>query len=80
MKVGEALIEFDADFIATHAKSLLTQIVITNSEQVAVFTPRSGSVIAERDVILELTLVDGATESVAEKSTKTATSEVISDS
>ncbi len=77
VKVGEALIEFDADFIATHAKSLLTQIVITNSEQVAVFTPRSGSVIAERDVILELTLVDGATESVAEKSTKTATSEAI---
>ncbi|RUQ33507.1 MAG: phosphoenolpyruvate--protein phosphotransferase [Candidatus Competibacteraceae bacterium] len=77
VKVGEALIEFDADFIATHAKSLLTQIVITNSEQVAVFTPRSGSVIAERDVILELTLVDGATESGAEKSTKTATSEAI---
>ena len=77
VKVGEALIEFDADFIATHAKSLLTQIVITNSEQVAVFTPRSGSVIAERDVILELTLVDGATESGAEKSTKAATSEAI---
>ncbi|MCC9000650.1 MAG: PTS glucose transporter subunit IIA, partial [Candidatus Contendobacter sp.] len=44
MKVGEALIEFDADFIATHAKSLLTQIVITNSERVAAFTPRAGSV------------------------------------
>ena len=25
MQTGEALIEFDADYIATHAKSLLTQ-------------------------------------------------------
>ena len=77
MKVGEALIEFDADFIATHAKSLLTQIVITNSERVAAFTPCAGSVIAGRDVILELTLMDGATEAGAEESAKMTASEAI---
>ncbi len=42
VQVGDALIEFDADYIATHAKSLLTQIVITNSEQVAKFKPATG--------------------------------------
>ncbi len=39
VKTGDALIEFDADYVATHAKSLLTQIVVTNSERVASFRP-----------------------------------------
>ncbi|MCC8988478.1 MAG: glucose PTS transporter subunit IIA, partial [Candidatus Contendobacter sp.] len=77
VKIGDALIEFDADYIATHAKSLLTQIVITNSERVAAFAPRSGSVIAGQDVILELTLVDGQTAAAATDSVKTVTSEAI---
>ena len=77
VQTGETLIEFDADYIATHAKSLLTQIVITNSERVATFAPRSGSVIAGQDVILELTLADGQTEAAAAESLKTATSEAI---
>ena len=77
VQTGEALIEFDADYIATHAKSLLTQIIITNSERVAVFTPHSGSVIAGQDVILELTLIDGQTAAAATDSVKTVTSEAI---
>jgi len=77
VKIGDALIEFDADYIAIHAKSLLTQIVITNSERVAVFTPHTGSVIAGQDVILELTLIDGQTAATATDSMKTATSEAI---
>ena len=32
---GTPLIEFDLDYLATHAKSLLTQIVIANSDRVA---------------------------------------------
>jgi phosphocarrier protein FPr len=59
VRTGDVLIEFDADFVATHAKSLLTQVVITNSDQVAAFAPRSGSVRAGEDVILELTLAGG---------------------
>lgn len=76
VKTGDALIEFDADYIATHAKSLLTQIVITNSERVAAFAPRSGTVTAGRDVILELTLAGVQAEAAAE-SVKTVTSEAI---
>lgn len=77
VKTGDALIEFNADFVATHAKSLLTQIVVTNSERVASFLPGSGCVTAGRDVILELILTgEAAAETVAE-SAKSVTSEAI---
>jgi glucose-specific phosphotransferase system IIA component len=49
VQTGDPLIEFDADYVATHAKSLLTQIVITNSDRVAAFAPRSGNVTAGKD-------------------------------
>ncbi|CAD5956821.1 phosphoenolpyruvate--protein phosphotransferase [Planktothrix agardhii] len=56
IQTGDPLIEFDPDYIALNAKSLLTQIVITNSEQVATFQASSGNVVAGETVILELTL------------------------
>ncbi len=56
VKAGDVLIEFDADYVALNAKSLLTQIVVTNSDQVAKFLPYSGNVTVGQDVILELTL------------------------
>jgi multiphosphoryl transfer protein len=59
---GALLIEFDADYIATHAKSLLTQVVVTTMDRVAALTPRSGSVTAGSDAILELTLTDARVE------------------
>lgn len=77
VKTGDALIDFDADYVATHAKSLLTQIVITNSERVASFVPRSGNVTAGQDVILELNLAgDSEAEAVAEAA-RSVTSEAI---
>lgn len=60
VKTGDVLIEFDADYLAIHAKSLITVIVIANSDQVARFLPRRGSVTAGRDAILELKLGDQA--------------------
>lgn len=56
VKMGDTLIEFDADYVATHARSLLTQIVITNSDRVVKFDPNSGNVTAGREVILNLSL------------------------
>jgi len=53
---GDPLIGFDADYIATHARSLLTQIVIANSDQVAAFLPQQGSATAGKSVVLELSL------------------------
>lgn len=68
VKTGDRLIEFDADYVALHARSLLTQLVITNSDRVAEFEPAKGLVTAARDPVLELVLrardtvaVDGAT-------------------
>src|SRR3974377_121188 len=43
---GDALIEFEADYLATHAKSLLTQIIITPADRVAGLAPRTGLVTA----------------------------------
>ncbi|MGE5153721.1 MAG: glucose PTS transporter subunit IIA, partial [Bdellovibrio bacteriovorus] len=54
--LGDPLIAFDADFLATHAKSLLTQIVVTNGERVAAYHPASGRVQAGSDTLLTLDL------------------------
>jgi phosphocarrier protein FPr len=51
VKAGDALIEFDLDFLATHAKSLLTQIVVTNSERITAWERASGLVAAGKDVL-----------------------------
>lgn len=53
---GASLIEFDLDFLARRAKSLLTQIVITNSERVANWERASGQVVAAQDTLLTLSL------------------------
>lgn len=76
VKTGDILIEFDADYVALHARSLLTQIVVTNSDRVAEFKPASGLVNAARDPVLELVLVGGTTASDAETG-PTVTSQAI---
>lgn len=47
---GQPLIDFELDFLATRAKSLLTQIVIVNSELLSSLSPQSGLVTAGQDV------------------------------
>jgi phosphocarrier protein FPr len=54
VKTGDPLIEFDADYLATHAKSLLTQILVTNTERVASLSPASGLVQAGGDDFLTI--------------------------
>lgn len=56
---GDPLIEFDADFLATHAKSLLTQVVVINGERVAEYRPESGYVHNGKDLLLTLELAEG---------------------
>jgi multiphosphoryl transfer protein len=50
---GDVLIDFDADLVATHARSLLTQIVVTNMGLVRDLQTRSGDVVAGQDAILD---------------------------
>jgi multiphosphoryl transfer protein len=59
VRTGDILIDFDADYVATHARSLLTEIVITSTERVAAMHPASGSVAAGADTILSVTLKNG---------------------
>ncbi len=60
VRAGDVLIDFDADYVATHARSLMTEIVITSTERVAAMQPASGSVTAGADTILSITLTNGA--------------------
>ena len=74
--VGDPLIEFDLDQVGRKAKSLLTQIVITNSDAVARIEPAGGLVRAGVDVAATVVLAapteDGA---AAEGPSRTAASE-----
>jgi len=58
---GDPLIAFDLDFLATHTKSLLTQVVIANSDRVVSCERAGGCVSAGKDILLTVTLKsDGA--------------------
>lgn len=74
---GDPLIEFDAEFLATHAKSLLTQVLVTNSERVASFLPQTGLVQAGADLLLTLELADGDAAAAETTDGKRITSEAI---
>ena len=56
VRAGDPLLRFDADVVARRARSLLTEVVITNMDRVAALRPRSGTVVAGRDVLLEIEL------------------------
>ena len=74
VKLGDKLIAFDTDYIATHAKSLLTQIVLTNGELVGMVKKADGFATAAETDLLIVTLRHDA-EIVDEETGK----EVISD-
>jgi phosphocarrier protein FPr len=73
---GTPLIQFDLDFLATHAKSLLTQIVIANSERVTSWERANGLVSAGKDALFTVTFAAEAAVAAADNS-KTVTSEAI---
>ena len=51
VEVGTPLIQFNLDFLAMRAKSLLTQIVVTNSDRVTAWERAEGHVVAGRDTL-----------------------------
>ncbi len=81
VETGAALIDFDLDEVATHAKSLLTQIVIANGESVSSMERASGLVKVSVDNLLKLTLASGKAGAAATagsvESGETVTSELI---
>ena len=79
VRTGDELISFDLDKVATSAKSLLTQMVITNSDRISSFTPRTGLVTAGADDVAEVTFGDGEREGAAEGAPAPARRSVTSD-
>ncbi|MFN8098698.1 MAG: phosphoenolpyruvate--protein phosphotransferase [Dermatophilaceae bacterium] len=76
--VGDPLVEFDLDQVALKAKSLLTQVVVSNSELIDSLTPRTGLVNGGTDVAAEATLATPSDDGEATTATaRSATSEGI---
>ncbi len=51
VRAGQPLIEFDADFVAVNAKSLLTQILVANPEKVEKMVYADGTVSEGKDMV-----------------------------
>lgn len=76
VSTGEPLIEFDADYIATHAQALMTEIIITNSDLVEQFEFTKATLISQGEHLFTMTLAGAVatTEVVAgDASTESAT-------
>ncbi|WP_432723111.1 phosphoenolpyruvate--protein phosphotransferase [Jeongeupia wiesaeckerbachi] len=67
---GQPLIEFDGDAVSRKARSLLTQMVITNSDRVARFVVGNGFVRAGQTVALTLELASAQSAATAAASTE----------
>src|SRR5687768_6171745 len=54
VKKGDTLMTFDADYVATHALSLISPVLVTNMDRVTSLHARSGKVRAGEDMLLEI--------------------------
>lgn len=77
VQTGDGLIEFDADFIALNAKSLLTQVIVTNMEQVSGLSTQTGNVVVGQDPVLDIIFEGRAAEPDAAVTGETVISEPI---
>ena len=76
VETGAPLIEFDLDYIATNAKSLLTEVIISNRDRVSRTAYGSGTASVGKTPVLTLTL-NAAAEAPKEEAGPTLTSEAI---
>ena len=53
---GDTLLAFDADFVARRARSLLTQVLVTNTDRIGSMSFGSGTVAAGRDLLMRIVL------------------------
>ena len=76
VETGAPLIEFDLDYVATNAKSLLTEVIISNGELVSGTVYGTGTASAGKTPVLTLTL-NGAAAATRTETGPTITSEAI---
>lgn len=58
VRTGDALLTFDLDALAARAKSLITPIIVTNSDQFAISRAQCGCAVEIGDPLLELRALD----------------------
>lgn len=63
VKTGDPLIEFDIDYVAKHAKSLMTQVLISNPETCEKIQPAKGNAEAGQTAAMIITLGEAAEQS-----------------
>ena len=76
VETGAPLIEFDLDYVATNAKSLLTEVIISNGDRVSGVVYGSGTATVGKTPVLTLTL-NGAGAAAKEETGPTVTSNAI---
>lgn len=68
VNVGQPLIEFDLDFVSTQAKSLMTQVLVSNPENFKInFVKKNNNQVTSNDVLFEVEAI--ATSNVQAKLT-----------
>lgn len=72
VRAGEVLLRFDIDAVARRARSLLTEVIVSNMDRVATLRPRSGMVVAGHDVLFEVELTTDPGTTAAPASADTA--------
>jgi phosphoenolpyruvate-protein phosphotransferase len=65
VRAGDLLLNFDADYVATHARSLITPVLVTNLERVVALEGRAGRVTAGRDALIHVRVAAGGQEQPA---------------
>ncbi len=58
VSAGERLIDFDMDFVATHAVSLLTEIVLSSSEQISSIEKAEGTAVCCQSTLMRVSLAE----------------------
>jgi phosphocarrier protein FPr len=63
VRQGDRLLSFDADLVATRARSLLTEVLVANTDTIESIDARTGMVTAGTDVLMEVRLTTGGEKS-----------------
>src|SRR5688572_3591815 len=66
VRKGDTLLTFDADYVATHALSLISPVLVTNMDRVTSLRPAAGKVRAGQDLLMEIGLGTRATGDAAQ--------------
>ena len=56
VRTGDLLLSFDADYVARHARSLITPVLVVSMDRVAALQGRTGRVLGGRDALIEVRL------------------------